>query len=151
MYGFPNKKMNEGDVDQVYALGNGQKEFSSSIVSFWTKEQLEGWCKSDKDLLFVVVQNGNAIGFSLYAMHQPTRTVKWENLFVIPEMRKSGVGTALIKKGLESIKAMGYSYISLVNNSSDEEGFARLLEGFGFVRASKVLWMDRIEVSSGFI
>lgn len=138
------REMNKEDIEAVFELGHGCEEFTTENGSFWSKEQLQRWCNSPDDLLLVAEENGRIIGFSLYAVHIPTGKVTWENLYVDPEMRGRGIAAALIEEGHLRLKAKGYSYLVLQDNSTDQERFAHYLERFGFKKGSKVLWLDTI-------
>lgn len=131
------------DVPPVLSLGKGQQEFTFEHQSFWSEDQLTAWCQSKDDVCIVAECNGVIVGFSLYAMHIPTKKVTWENLYVVPEMRKSGVGSSLIEEGLKQIKEKGYTYVMACLNAVDKDGFATYLEKFGFKRGHKMLWIDR--------
>lgn len=135
--------MKKSDVAAVCALGVGQKEFSTASGSFWTHEQLERWCESQKDVLLVVENDERIVGFSLYATHSPTGKVTWENLYVDPSVRGKDVGKSLIQEAHKLLKEKGYSYVVLQNNSDNQEKFSKYVERFGFKPAGQVLWMDQ--------
>lgn len=135
-------RMRPPDIDEIYQLGLFQDEFSSSSSSFWTKEQLLAWCQSRNDLLLVAKNNNKIIGFSFYAVHFPTKKVTWENLYVVPEARGSGVAKRLTAEGLKQLKQMGYVYLMLCVNAKNQESFIRFLENYGFKRGNKVWWVD---------
>jgi len=137
------RPMNKSDVAAVRALGVDQKEFSTASGSFWTHEQLEGWCESPDDVLLVVEDNERIVGFSFYATHVPTGKVTWENLYVDPSARGKDTGKSLIQEAHKRLKEKGYSYVVLQNNSEDQERFASYLKQFGFKSGERVLWMDQ--------
>lgn len=131
------------DVEVVHGLGSSLKEFSTQSGSFWSQEQLACWCTSSNDVTLVAENNGTVVGFSLYAVHTPTKKVTWENLYVDPAGRGLGVGSALIHEGHKRLKEKGYTYVALQNNNEDQEKFAQYLERFGFKKGDSVLWMDQ--------
>ena len=137
------RNMKIDDVDSVIALGKGQKEFTFEHQSFWLKEQLIPWCESNDDVCIVAECSGAIIGFSLYAVHIPTKKVTWENIYVIPEMRKSGVGSKLIEEGLKQIREKGCSYVMGCINAEDKETFVTYLERFGFKKSHEMIWVDK--------
>jgi len=141
---FSIRKMNTDDVEEVYNLGILQKEFASESGVFWTKKQLNQWCKSPNDILTIAEQNKKIIGFSLFAIHVPTGKITWENLYVIPMARKSGVASAMIKDGLRQTRGLGYKYIVSYINADDQNKFALFAEKFGFKKGNKVLWIDQV-------
>ena len=136
--------MKAGDVPSVIYLGKGQKEFIFEHQSFWLEEQLVSWCNSSEDVCLVAERNKQIVGFSLYAIHKPTKKVTWENLYVIPERRNSGVGSMLIEEGFKQLKQRGYLYIMGCVNAEDKEGFATYLEKFGFKKGHHMLWIDQV-------
>jgi len=131
------------DIAAVISLGSGQKEFTFEHQSFWLKEQLVSWCENKEDICLVAEQDGHIVGFSLYAMHVPTKKVTWENIYVIPEARNSGIGTKLIEEGLKQIKIIGGVYVVACLNAVDKDGFATSLEKFGFKKGHNMLWVDK--------
>lgn len=140
---FSIRKMNIDDVEEVYNLGISQKEFATESCVFWTKEQLNRWCQSPSDILIVAEQDKKIVGFSLFATHAPTGKVTWENLYVIPMVRKNGIASALIKEGLRQIRNLGYKYIVGYINADDQNKYALFVEKFGFKKGNKVLWIDQ--------
>ena len=138
------RKMEIKDVDQVHAFGIHQTEFSTESGSFWTKEQLINWLQSENDITIVAERGGKIIGFSLYAQHIPTKKMTWENLYVDPVARGSGVGSVLIKEGLKLAKGLGCVYMMGCINAVDREQFADYLTKFGYKKYGEVLWMDLV-------
>ena len=138
------REMVPADVEEVYNLGLGKREFATASASFWMKDQLTPWCESNQDIMLVAEKDGKIVGFSFYAAHIPTGKVTWENLYVDPAFRGSGIAKALVEEGLKKIKEFGYPYVMLCVNATDQEAFASFVEGYGFKRGDKVLWMDQI-------
>ncbi|MES3006105.1 MAG: GNAT family N-acetyltransferase [Patescibacteria group bacterium] len=132
------------DVAQVIQLGKGQKEFTFEHQSFWLKDQLSAWCQSENDVCLVAEVEGKIVGFSLYAMHVPTKKVTWENLYILPEMRKMGIASKLIEEGLNQVKEKGYAYIMGCVNASDKDGFVTYVEKFGFKKGHEMIWIDKV-------
>ena len=141
---FSIRNMNNNDVEEVYNLGASQKEFASKSGTFWAKEQLSQWCQSSSDVLIVAEQDQKIVGFSLYSANVPTKKVTWENLYVIPSERKTGIASALIKEGLKQIKILGYKYVVAYANADDQDKFISFAEKFGFKRGNKVWWIEQI-------
>ena len=140
---FNIRKLIPEDIDQVYKLGDLKDEFTTENGSFWSKEQLQKWGESKDDVLLVAESENKIIGFSLFAQHTPTRKATWENIYVSPEYRNSGVGSALIKEGLREIKDLGCKYVMCCINAEGQERFAKYVEKFGFKIYGNVLWVDR--------
>lgn len=140
---FKIRKLESADIDQVYELGNLKDEFTTENGSFWSKEQLESWGKSESDIMLVAESEGKIVGFSLYAQHIPTKKVTWENMYVLPEYRKLGIGSALIENSLEKLKELGCKYVMCCINSTDQNQFAEYLKKFGFKIYGNVLWVDK--------
>ncbi len=138
------RPMTTEDVKEVISLGTGQKEFTFEDQSFWLESQLFLWCQSTDDVCMVAENEGKIVGFSLYAVHLPTKKVTWENLYVIPDMRKTGIGTMLIEEGLRTLKDKGYAYVMACVNASDKEDFAAYVEKFGFRKGHEMIWIDKI-------
>ena len=141
---FSITKMTVEDIDEVYNLGIGQKEFASANGIFWSKDQLKNWCQSQSDVLLVAKKDDQIIGFSFYATHLPTGKITWENLYVAPAARRMGVAAKLTEEGLKQIKLLDYTYVMLCVNAENQELFASFVEKYGFKRGDKVLWVDKI-------
>lgn len=136
------RKMEDKDIDQVYDLGIHQDEFSTENGSFWSKEQLTQWSKSANDVTLVAEHEDKIVGFSLYAQHVPTKKITWENLYVDPSTRGSGIGSALVEKGLKLSKELGCTYMMCCVNANNKEHFSEYLTKFGFKKYGDVIWMD---------
>lgn len=138
------RKMETGDIEEAYNLGLGKREFATASASFWTKDQLISWCESEQDIMLIAEKDGKIVGFSFYAAHIPTGKVTLENIYVDPAVRGLGIAKALVEEGLKKIKDLSYPYAMLCVNATDQEAFASFVEGYGFKRGDKVLWMDQI-------
>jgi len=138
------RSMVEKNVSRVLELGRGQKEFTFEHQSFWLEDQLTAWCQSNNDLCLVAEINNIIVGFSLYAMHAPTKKVTWENLYVASDMRNMGIATKLIKEGLEQIRKKGYSYVMGCVNATNKDSFIGYVEKFGFKRGHEMIWIDKV-------
>jgi ribosomal protein S18 acetylase RimI-like enzyme len=138
------RKMDKTDIPQVHKLGISQEAFSSKNGAFWTEEQLYKWSQSPTDVLLIAEENSIIVGFSFYSTHVPTGKVTWENLYVIPEARKTGVGSHLVEEGLKQIRSLGFTYIMGCVHAVDQENFASFVEKFNFTVGDKVTWIDQI-------
>lgn len=138
------RNMTVNDAAQVLKLGRGQKEFTFEHQSFWLEEQLNAWCQSENDVCLIAEVERKIVGFSLYAMHVPTKKVTWENLYIIPEMRKMGIASKLIEEGLKQVKGKGCGYIMGCVNASDKEDFVAYVEKFGFNKGHEMIWIDKV-------
>ena len=138
------RRLVEEDVNEVYELGLEREEFTTESGSFWSPVQLKAWSESKSDVVLVAEDEGKIIGFSLYAQHIPTGKVTWENLYVLPEYRKSGAGSALIERGMEELGDLRCKYVMCCVNANDQTHFAEYLKKFGFKIYGSVLWVDKV-------
>jgi ribosomal protein S18 acetylase RimI-like enzyme len=137
------RKLELEDISEVIKLGSSEPSFTTESGSFWTKDQLGKWSLSKQDLLLVAEHDKKIVGFSLYAVHVPTHKVTWENLYVHPSFRNSGIASALVSEGLKSLEELNHKYIMLFVNADDQDKFLKFTEKFGFIKGPKVLWVDK--------
>ena len=67
-----------------------------------------------------------------------------EEIYVLPEFREQGVGSALVHAALDHARAAGYRAIDLEVDATHERA-ANLYERLGFVRMSRTRYVARIQ------
>lgn len=138
------RKLVNKDIEQVISMGSKEKTFATNSGVFWTNSQLKKWMQSKNDVLLVAEVDSKIAGFALFATHLPTMKVTWENLYVEPSFRKSGIAKALLERGLDLLNEKGFSYIMLFANADNKDKFLTFLAKYGFKKGPTVLWIDKL-------
>src|SRR5688572_1761407 len=100
--------LTRADIPEICRIGQSEPAFAvAEGAAFWTAAQLESWIDTGNDVLLVTKQESKIVGFALSTLHSPTGRATWENLWVDPAVRKSGVGAALTKELLRQLKERG--------------------------------------------
>lgn len=137
------RTMEAKDVEAVYELGRGAPEFSvsDSLSGFWSKEQLRRWIENSNDVLLVLEENNEVVGFFLTRFHVETGKADMENLFIREDARGKGYARLLAVKCLEALRARGAKFASFVTGP-DNEAIKKLFKELGFAEGEIKLWMD---------
>ncbi len=139
-------KAESKDIEEVWNIGNNVSEFKTAenVIIFWPKEILKN-CINKEDILFYVVELENKIiGFSIVNLNKSLGKAEIENIYIIPEYRKNGIGKRLVDETLKELKDRNYNN---VNCLADEAiGF---YEHYGFTKGKNFAWMD-IVISKSF-
>lgn len=140
------RKAENKDIEEVWNIGNNVSEFKTAenVVIFWPKETLKN-CTNKDDILFYVVELENKIiGFSIVNLNESLGKSEIENIFILPEYRKNGIGKKLVDDILKELKKRKYNN---VNCLADEAiGFYK---HYGFTKGKNFTWMDTV-ISDNF-
>lgn len=142
--GIKIREMNISDIPQVIKIGIATPEFQvdSKFKGFWSKKQLENWCKSKKDVLLVAKKGKEVIGFVFFAHHIPTGKVTFENGWVKKEFRGEGLIEELTKNGIGLLKGKGAIYICGLAKK-DNIPSIKFLERTKFIKGFDFTWLHR--------
>lgn len=133
--------MEEKDIDKVHELGLKEDAFNvSPRTYFWSKGELRNWLKNKDDVLLVVEDKSEVIGFALSRFHKETKNVIIDNLFVLEDYRNKGIGTKLMKYLLKELKSKGAVYLCGMARKDDSMEF---LKKYGFKEGYKFVWMEK--------
>ncbi|MBI2629423.1 GNAT family N-acetyltransferase [Candidatus Pacearchaeota archaeon] len=130
------------DISKLLAIGRQIKEFKidSKRPGFWSKKQLERWIKSKSDVILIAEENKNIIGFVFFAHHVPTGKVIFENAWIHPKYRGTGIINILTKEGVKQLKSKKAndlcSFVEIKNVRS-----RLFLEKNKFKRGLSFIWM----------
>lgn len=132
------------DVVILETIGKSIKEFQvdPKIEGFWSIDQLTNWVASKDDVCLLAEENGEVVGFALFAHHVPTGKVTWENCWVHQDHRGSCLVSDLTKEGLKQLKEKGATYIcglAEIENISSQ----KFLEKNGFQKGFDFVWLHR--------
>lgn len=135
------RKATKKDVEGVWNIGNNVSEFKTAenVVIFWPKETLEN-CVDKKDILFYIVEiESKIIGFTIVNLNQSLGKAEIENIYIMKEYRKKGIGKKLLEKILEELKIRKYNN---VNSLADEA--IEFYKHNGFSKGKNFAWMDMV-------
>jgi len=125
------RKEEENDYNKVYEVNwlAFQQENESKLI-----EKIRKGENFVPELSLVAEIDGEIVGHILFSRIKIVRDSIFESLSlapmaVIPEFQKQGIGTKLIKKGIEKAKELGFDSIIVLGH---EEYYPK----FGFARAS---------------
>ncbi len=115
---------------------------SEEVRGFWSRQQLEAWISTGDDVLLGAEYGGKLVGFVLTAFHRPTRKVTWENMLVLPDFRRKGVGEELITQMRASLKEKhGEVYLHFLVKTKNAAG-VEYFTNRGFNAGHEFVWFD---------
>jgi ribosomal protein S18 acetylase RimI-like enzyme len=135
------RRMNLQDVDAVFIMGVNEPRFKvSSENGFWTKDQLSRWVENEKDVLLIAEEEGKIVGCALSQYHSQTNKATFENLYVNPDCRNSGIGNLLVSELIQIYQDRNSSLCALIE--PDNKPILSLLEKNSFERGKEMIWMS---------
>lgn len=140
------RRMETGDVEQVYSSGIKVEEFEVSLEEakespFWPKNVLYEWVKSD-DVLLVAEDGEKIVGYILTRLHQPTGKADIENIFVDENYRKQGIASMLLSECLKQLKSKGARYVCVLTKTNNKSTI-EFLKKNNFNKGYEFVWMDK--------
>lgn len=143
------RKAGVGDVEALYNLGSCVEEFfvSGETGGFWPKKQLVSWVKDKDGVCLVATIKDRIVGFVLSAYYKPTNKVIIENVYVIKDLRKKGVGkkmiTALINYVVKQYTRIGAIYIMNLTRKGNY-GYVNLMKNLEFnIGYKDWVWIEK--------
>ncbi len=138
------KSMHLEDIAQVHRLGTNVDEFKvdESEAIFWDLSVLKQIVLSNTDVALISEDDERINGFSIMTYHPPTRKATFENLYVSPTYRGSGLAKQLAEASISKVIDLGANYICAMVETQNY-GSSRLLEKVGFEIGKEYLWMSR--------
>lgn len=137
------RQAENSDLDTIAELFNAyrifyQKEHDLMLSRTFISERLK---KQDSNI-FVAITNNNIVGFTqLYPIFSSLSAQKaWilNDLYIIPEARKSGAATNLIKHSIEFCRTQKAGWISLQTTQTNASA-QKLYEKIGFRQDNEYL------------
>lgn len=130
-----------GDVSRIVemladdALGSQRERFSDPLPESYT-EAFEAIDADPNNELTVAVRDGRVIGvaqltFTPYLTHQGSWRMTIEGVRTCSSVRGQGVGSKLIRYGIERAKASGCRMVQLTTDKQRPDAL-RFYEGLGF-------------------
>ena len=133
---------NSSDIDSIYEFGKATNEFTTSdeVVNFWPKNILEKCIGAPDVLICVAEEDRELLGFILVNLNISLKKAEIENIVVKEPLRKTKIGSNLLKFALAEAIKNDFEYICHL--SSDEVMHFFVKNGFNIGR--KFTWMDFI-------
>lgn len=137
------QKATPEDVPAIYAMGENVSEFHTSdqAPNFWPEAVLRECVNKNDVYSFVAATKDELAGFVIANLNRSLSKALIENIFVKPEFRGQGVGTSLAKKVIDTAKADGYKFISVLTPPDDIPAI-KTYEKAGFSKGEVFLWLD---------
>lgn len=135
------RKILEQDIDVIYRSGISEINFQIGVgsSSFWTKDVLQRWVKSDSDVTLLAEEENSIKGFVLANYHAPTRKAVIENLWVHSKHRNKGIGLLLMRECLEQLLQNGAQFVCAFTKDDVVISF---LEKNNFEKGQYFAWMN---------
>lgn len=136
------RKMEEGDVDFILALGNSTEELwmDDEVMFPFGEEELVKWSKSEDKLGYIFELNGERTGFALLEIDDRMAEIVAHT--IEEEERGKGYGKYALKKILNELEEEGVT-AQMVYTGADNEKAIEFYSELGFKKGEKVLTMYR--------
>jgi len=127
-----------GDLDLLVPLFDAYRQFYRTQSDPEAARQfLRDRIALNESVIFLAIQNANAIGFAqlypLFSSAAMARTFILNDLFVTPEYRHTGIGSALLKAAADHARATGAIRLTLSTELGNATAQA-LYEKSGWLR-----------------
>ncbi len=146
------RKYKPEDAEQVMMLWLEfiQDKEGSDLNIIATQENAEKWMKfvekildSKKGNLIVSIMGNNLVGYAFYAWSTSSLETKLKkgiiyDLYVKPQFRNRGIGSALLESALRDLNEHGCEIVQLTVISENTKAI-KLYEKFGFEETVKVM------------
>lgn len=135
------RKAKNEDINEIWRIGNKVSEFKTAdnIVIFWPKETLYN-CIDKKDILFYIVElEKKIIGFSIINLNKSLGKAEIENIYILEQYRKKGVGRKLLDIAIKELKNLNYDNVNALSNDA-----IQFYKHYGFSEGENFKWMDYV-------
>ncbi|WP_026562098.1 GNAT family N-acetyltransferase [Bacillus sp. J37] len=133
------RRMNEGDIEQVQLVAKSswqstykgiipdhiQESFVNTAYSYEMLMQ-----RLTETLFLVAEQEGNIIGFANFTPLKDEKKVELGAIYLYKEYQGNGIGTELLKTGLEELQCLKKMY---VNVEKDNQSAVNFYKSKGFM------------------
>tara|TARA_Y100000310_G_scaffold171113_1_gene171309 strand:+ start:60 stop:488 length:429 start_codon:yes stop_codon:yes gene_type:complete len=137
------RDMQLSDVPGVYSLGSNEQGFSvaEEAPTFWDRETLERWARSDNDIALVAEDRG-ILGFLLATYNATARKGTVENTLVSGDYRARGLGRKLMAEAETRLKSQGAQYLCGMVEEGNT-GSVNMCKRQGYTQGEKFYWMHK--------
>jgi len=134
------RKILEKDLDVIFQIGTSENNFQvgEDIPSFWPKDILQTWIKSNSDITLISEDKNVITGYILSSYHESNKKAVIENLWVHSKYRNKRVGSKLMKECVKLLIKKDARYICAFTK---DESVLSFFEKNGFNRGHSVVWM----------
>ena len=136
------------DLNQILELAKEEPYFRVSNTDetcFWDKKALERMIDSPQESIFLVAkEDERIIGFTITQYWPAGAKATFENAFIIPEYRRTGLYKKLGLKMIGRLRNMGCEYICGFPEIDNPASYKSLEKNFGFDRGKKYYWMGKL-------
>lgn len=131
------------DVPAIHRLGENVDEFRTSdqAPNFWPEVILLNSIGKEDVYFFVAISGTEIAGFIIANVNISLSKVLIENIFVKPDFRGQGIGSALVKKIVEVAKQDNRQFISVLT-PPDDIAAIKTYKAAGFSKGETFLWLD---------
>jgi len=134
------------DVKAIHALGKNVSEFTTGkeTVTFWPESILIRTVQDETVIILVAEVDKEVVGFIIANCNKPLSKALIENIYVRPDNRGQGIGTALVKALVKEANAREYEYIAVLTPPTDTPAI-KTYKKAGFTPGETFLWLDYSE------
>lgn len=142
---FQLNRLRPENAFQLVEITREVEEFlTTEDEDHWSQDELQGWLANDDDCCLGAFIGGRLVGFCLSHFHKEANKVHIENVFVLPDVRRSGIGTALVEGVVLSYISRAQKRIRFVGLvRSDNTHAQNFFENKVFKRGEMMLWYQR--------
>lgn len=130
------------DINTLWKWGEENWELWSDNKNKWySKQNLKKWFNNfQKDILLIARYKDKPVGmFFLYNLNDWSMST---GMFVVPSLRKKGIGKMLLNEAEKRLKKKGIKSISLLVDVKNIEGL-NFWKKVGFHEGFKFIWMSK--------
>lgn len=133
------RKATQDDVSTIWELGSNINEFETAndIVLFWPESILENCIDKTDVMILVAEEESKMIGFYIININLSFKKAELENIYVIDEYRRKGIGKALLERSLEELSKLGIENVCAMSDDAVD-----FLVRNGFTKGNQFYWMD---------
>lgn len=112
-------------------------------VDFWRDEEIVAWLHDSLDYCICVSTEEKIVGFLLLHYHAATNKVHLENLFVMKEYRRMGLGSKMVAEAIEHYRKNDAltRFVALVSKENFDCQSALMKSGFE--NGNTMKWMQK--------
>ena len=144
------RDMDISDTEQILAIGKSEPYFrvsdkDDSSSGFWSEEVLKRWITSKNGISVIAIEKDLIVGFALVTIQPITNKGEFENLWVAPSFRGSGLASEIVHFVIEKVKIIGDVKV-LIAFTEEENHTVRnmLIKKVSFSNSGKFYWMNKI-------
>jgi len=142
------RRANIKDIEQIINLANKEPYFKAEkedeTLCFWPKETLEQMTRTPDTSVFLVsetINNNQITGFVISQYWETGKKATFENAYLKPEHRRTGLYKQLGDAMIQELKKMGCQFICAFPETENSISTKSLSKNFGFAKGKTYHWM----------